>query len=216
MSALAKYERYKDSGIEWLGEIPEHWELRRFKYLFDFSERGTAPNYSNVGTTVVNQACLSTYKINLDKAKFHQSKDNPKTFRGWLQKNDLLVASTGMGVLGKCALYDTEEEAFADSHITVIRDSKHRLSTKFVYYIFSTLYDFINANMAEGATKQTELQRDDLHSFILPLPTDVEVEKILDFLNRKTAEINQAIIQKNQLIELLKEQKTILIIHHKV
>lgn len=205
------YENYKDSGIPWLGKIPNHWGLQKLKYLADFTERGTAPVYADEGITVINQSCLSSYKLDITKAKFHHSKEDPTTFKGWLKKGDFLIASTGLGVLGKCALFDSDESAFVDSHVTIVRDSKNRISTKYLYYLLSTQYDMINACLSEGSTKQTELQRDDFKSLRLPTPPEKDVTRIVEFLDQKTAEIDAAIAKKQQLIQLLNEQKAILI-----
>ncbi|MCX4028616.1 restriction endonuclease subunit S [Endozoicomonas sp. SM1973] len=208
---MPKYEAYKDSGVEWIGKLPEHWELKKIKYLFDFTERGTAPSYSEEGITVINQSCLSSYSLNFKKAKFHDSRVDSSSFRGNLFKGDLLIASTGLGVLGKCAVYSSDSKAFADSHVTILRDEKGRFSTCFTYYVFSTLYDFINSKMSEGATKQTELQRDDLRAFLMPVPPRIELKKIIDFLKSKTAQIDQAIVIKEKQIALLKERRQIII-----
>jgi len=208
---LPKYDSYKDSGVDWLGEIPEGWNLQKLKYLFGFSERGTAPTYADEGIPVISQSCISSYALNLKKAKYHNASISFQAYRGLLHKGDMLIASTGVGVLGKCALYDTDIESFADSHVTIVRDETTHVTTKYLFYLLSVQYDMINACLSEGATKQTELQRDRLRSLLLPVPSPEDQERIIAFLDQKTAEIDEAIAKKQKLIERLQEQKSILI-----
>jgi type I restriction enzyme S subunit len=208
---MQRYESYKPSGVEWLGDIPCHWEIKQLRWLADFVERGTAPTYADNGMLVINQACLSTYELNLSKAKYHQSKEDVRNFRGFLKKGDILIASTGRGVLGKCCFVNSEIEGFVDSHVSIVRDSKDRLPAKFVFYLLSTQYEMINACLSQGSTNQTELQRDSFRKLPIPLPPRAEQDSIVMFLDQKTAEIDTAIAKKKRLIELLQEQKSILI-----
>ncbi|UOA07373.1 restriction endonuclease subunit S [Methylobacter sp. S3L5C] len=208
---MQRYESYKPSGVEWLGDIPDHWKTRQLRWLADFVERGTAPSYADNGILVINQACLSTYELNLSKAKYHFSKEDFRKSRGLLKKGDILIASTGRGVLGKCCFVNSEVEGFVDSHVTIVRDSKGRLPAKFVFYLLSTQYEMINACLSEGSTNQTELQRDSFRKIQIPLPPRAEQDRIVTFLDQKTTEIDVAIAKKKRLIELLQEQKNILI-----
>lgn len=208
---MQRYENYKPSGVEWLGELPSHWQTKQLRWIADFVERGTAPTYADDGITVINQACLSNYELNLSKAKYHQSKDDFRNFRGYLKIGDVLIASTGRGVLGKCCIVESDLEGFVDSHVSIVRDSKNRLPAKFLFYLLSTQYEMINACLAEGSTNQTELQRDSFRKLPIPLPPRAEQDRIVNFLDQKAAEIDAAIAKKKRLIELLQEQKSILI-----
>jgi type I restriction enzyme, S subunit len=208
---MQRYERYKPSGADWFGSVPSHWSVKQLRWMADHVERGTAPNYSDTGVMVLNQSCLSTYKLNFDKVKYHQSKDDFRKFRGYLKKGDVLIASTGRGVLGKCCYVDSEIDGFVDSHVSIVRDSKDRLPAKFLFYLLSTQYEMINACLAEGSTNQTELQRDRFRQLMIPVPPPAELERIVTVLNQKAVEIDVAISKKECLIELLEEQETILI-----
>lgn len=208
---MPQYESYKPSGVDWLGGIPSHWEAKQLRWMADHVERGTAPTYSDSGVLVVNQSCLSAYKLNLGKAKHHQSKEDFRRFRGYLKTGDVLIASTGRGVLGKCCYVDSEVEGFVDSHVSIVRDSQNRLPAKFLFYLLSTQYEMINACLAEGSTNQTELQRDSFRKLPIPLPSPEEQCRIIEFLDAKTADIDTAIAKKERLLELLQEQEDILI-----
>jgi len=210
---LERYEVYKDSGIEWIGEIPEGWKVERLKSFTKFVNRGTTPVYvENSDVFVINQATFSKGFFDLKSIKY--TDEILETFysnKGQVIKNDLLIASTGGGVLGKVAYFDLKNGYFiADSHVTIIRTNKKAIN-KFYYYFFQINYNLINGILAQGSTNQTELQRNWLRNFLLPLPPLHEQAKIANFLDQKTAQINKAISLKEKLIEKLKEYRQILI-----
>lgn len=109
-----------DSGVEWIKQIPVSWGLQKLKYLTTKCERGTAPDYTDdVAIMVVNQATFS--KGFFDTSNIRYSTKPAATSRGLLKKGDVLLASTGGGVLGKTYYFDEEETYVADGHVTVIR-----------------------------------------------------------------------------------------------
>lgn len=208
---MKKYSTNKDSRIQWIGKIPEHWEIRRLKSFADFINRGNAPSYvenGNIG--VINQATFSSGQFDLSKLRFTEDCDLDAT-RGKVIKNDVLLASTGGGVLGKTALFDLSGEYMADSHVTIIRDSKERFSPKYLYFVLSSNYDLINGILAQGSTNQTELQRVWLNDFKIPFPKKEEQTAIANFLDQKTSEIDQLITTKEELIQKLEVQRKAII-----
>jgi type I restriction enzyme S subunit len=200
----------KDTGIEWLGKVPEHWEVGRFKNGCAMINRGITPHYTedDKNSMVVNQATFS--KGYWDVSKIRYTLTSSKENRGLLQANDVLIASTGGGVLGKVYHYNEEGEFIADSHVTIIRCNE-KLNSKFVYYNFFTKYDLINAILAQGSTNQTELQRAWLVSFNFQFPPLKEQREIVTYLEEKTALIDKAIVVIEKEIELVSEYKTSLI-----
>ena len=187
----------KDSGIEWIGEIPETWKTIKIKYLVDKLERGTAPKYTELyETQVVNQATFS--KGFFDKSNMRYSTIPASQSRGLLQYQDVLVASTGGGVLGKVHYFTEHEEFVADSHVTIVRFIAQKLIPKFGYYYLSTLYDVFNNVMAQGSTNQIELKREEQRVIVDYL--DQKVTQIQKLINSKQQQINQLTEYKNSLI----------------
>jgi len=215
MNKLPKYPAYKPSGVEWLGEIPEHWEVKKLKVITSFINRGVTPNYvESSNYKVINQATFSKGYFDLLNIKFTNDKyfSGLNFSKGIVEKNDILLASTGGGVLGKVAFVDFDDKTFqADSHVTLIRGAKPEFMSKYYYYILSIIFDLINGLLAQGSTNQTELQRDWLRNYKFPVPLFSEQTAIAAFLDHKTAQINQAIGTKEKQIELLKERRQILI-----
>lgn len=195
----------KDSSIEWVGEIPAHWEIQKLKYQAEKFERGTSLDYTDEPITkVVNQATFS--KGFFDKKNIRFSKKDSAISRGLLKKGDVLLASTGGGVLGKTHFFNEDDVYVADSHITIVR-TIDTLFSKYLYYYFFVNYSTFNAVMAEGSTNQTELQRDLLGKMPVPFPPIEEQQKIASFLDEKCTEIDSLISELKKQTETLEKYK---------
>lgn len=203
---------FKDSGIDWIGKVPEHWKVVRLKNFCGFVNRGNTPNYSESGVKVVNQANFS--KGIFDEYKIRFSSSSPNDLRGILLNNDILVASTGGGVLGKTLLFtkpNNDDIYVADSHVTIIRDEKQRFTPQYLQFYLSINYDLINGILAQGSTNQIELQREWLRSMYFPLPPLPEQRQIASHIEETEGRINKAITAIEQEIKLAQEYKTRLI-----
>lgn len=208
---LDKNAEMKESGIEWIGEIPKHWEMKKIKDITIKSERGTSPIYTDDDTQakVVNQATFSQGLF--DKTNIRFSKISAKSSKGLLIKNDVLIASTGGGVLGKTHYFNQDDEYVADGHVTILRTNPEIQSSKIIYYFFSSKFDLINGLLAKGSTNQTELQAELLKNFKIPASKIDEQNEIADYLDKKTVTIDETISAKKKQLETLEEYKKSLI-----
>lgn len=165
----------------------EGWEEKRIKDLCDFINRGTTPNYVDYSLfKVVNQATFSKGYLDLDNIRY--TTNNKK--EALVKEGDLLLASTGGGVLGKVYYFEENtNDYYADSHVTIMRSSRNQMYMKYLFYFFSINYHLINALLAKGSTNQTELQRNKLLDFTLSAPQLSEQIAISDYLDEKTAQI---------------------------
>jgi type I restriction enzyme S subunit len=181
----------KDSGIPWIGKMPENWKLEKIKFLCKKIERGTTPNYTDAPLTrVINQATFS--KGFFDTKNIKYSTKNAQTSRGLVKKGDVLIASTGGGVLGKVFYFNQSGIYVADSHVTILR-TNDKYKSKFAYYVLSVNYDLINGLMAQGSTNQIELQRNLLANFYFPVPNLKSQKEIIAFLDNKCSNIKEII-----------------------
>lgn len=204
---LDKNAAMKDSGIEWIGEIPKHWEVIKLKYEAEKIAKGISPKYVEEELTpVINQATFSKgyFDNNLNYCSDKPIGD------GLLQKNDVLLATTGGGVLGKCFFFEEDGKYLASTDVAFIR-CKDKAVAKFIYYIFSVSYQLFNGIYAKGATNQTHLQMNMLSNMQLPLPSDKELEDIILFLDKMSGKIDDAIAGKQKQLETLEEYKKSLI-----
>ena len=189
----------KESGIKWIGTIPEDWKTQRMKSACSLISRGCAPVYEDEGDSyAMNQATFSKGYIDYSNLRFTSKKD-----RSVLVNNgDLLIASTGGGVLGKVIFtHDLNGTFYADSHVTIIRGKKLLLDNKFLYYFFLIHFDTTNAILAMGSTNQTELQRDEFNAFIIPCPSYDEQQVIANYLDSKCSKIDASIASLSEMKE---------------
>lgn len=203
------HQDYKDSGIAWIGLIPENWSVEMLKYTTIFVSRGDSPEYAEEsGTPVINQACVYWGGINYGKIKY-DTRFNIFNCKGRLYKGDLLMNSTGTGTLGRIALFDRDEKYLADGHITIVRTKKDKLSSSFLRYLYSTelFQGYIFATAVNGSTNQIELSRDRLRKVSVLLPKIDTQHKIAFFLDEKASTIDSLVEKKQKLIELLKEKR---------
>lgn len=162
----------------------------RIKDICDYVSRGTTPDYVDEGANkVMNQATFS--KGWIDESNIRYTSKANKGAR--IMKGDLLMASTGGGVLGKVFFFDDDDSFYADSHVTIMRNSKGANLMKYLYYYFYLRYDEINATMVKGSTNQTELQRNYLLSYELDVPTLADQQRMVTYLDTKLSEIDHQV-----------------------
>lgn len=192
------YPKYKDSGVEWLGEIPEHWSNERFKF----------------NCTLINEK--SDYdakpKIGLENIESHKGKytETNSDFAGGgirFQKQDILFGKL-RPYLNKVYLSEFDGSAVGD--IFVYR-AKENIFPRFLFYrLFSHTY----INVIDGSTYGAKMPRAS-SEFIGDLPFThpdyTEQKAIATFLDQKTSKIDSLIEKKKQMIELLKEERAAII-----
>ena len=177
-------------------EIPTSWVWVRLEQLCTYIQRGKSPKYSEIKKyPVVAQKCNQWSGFSLDKALFL----DPATIGSYgeerfLQDGDLLWNSTGLGTLGRMAIYDSSKNeyglAVADSHVTVIRAIPFMVSSEYLFKYFSShTVQSVIEDKSEGSTKQKELATSTVKSYIVPLPPYEEQLRIVAAANNVIASI---------------------------
>ena len=175
-------------------EIPSNWAWVRLDDICSFIHRGKSPKYSPIKKyPVVAQKCNQWAGFSIEKAKFIEPKSitsyNDEYF---LQDRDLMWNSTGLGTLGRMAIYYTilnpYELAVADSHVTVIRPYKTHIVSEYLYYYFaSNTVQSVIEDKSDGSTKQKELATKTVKSYFVPLPPFVEQLRIVQKIKSVTS-----------------------------
>jgi type I restriction enzyme, S subunit len=187
----------------------------KLKQIATHLSRGDTPDYvESSEIQVINQACVWPSGLDTSKAKYQNPKNVDK-ITAWIKRDDILVNSTGTGTLGRVSLVreELEKPAFADGHVTILRDNYQRFHPRFLFYCLSIQQGHLTALCSVGATNQIELSRSkfgDLELSFLPLR---QQNRIADYLDCETQKIDALIAAKKRLLELLAEKKRSLIAH---
>lgn len=174
-------------------DIPVNWAWVRLDDICSFIHRGKSPKYSLIKKyPVVAQKCNQWSGFSIEKAKFIE----PQSISSYkeeyiLQDVDLMWNSTGLGTLGRMAIYykklNPYELAVADSHVTVIRPYKQYVVSEYLYYYFaSNTVQSVIEDKSDGSTKQKELSTKTIKSYLVPLPPMEEQMRIVEKVEELT------------------------------
>ena len=174
-------------------DIPANWVWIRLDDICSFIHRGKSPKYSLIKKyPVVAQKCNQWSGFSIEKAKFIE----PQSISSYkeeyiLQDEDLMWNSTGLGTLGRMAIYykklNPYELAVADSHVTVIRPYKQYVISEYLYYYFaSNTVQSVIEDKSDGSTKQKELSTKTVKSYLVPLPPMEEQMRIVEKVEELT------------------------------
>ena len=177
-------------------EIPDTWAWVRLDDICEYIQRGKSPKYSPIKKyPVIAQKCNQWSGFSIDKAQFIV----PETISSYgeerkLQDRDLLWNSTGLGTLGRMAIYYSNlnpyELAVADSHVTVIRPLKKYISPEYLYAYFSShSVQSVIEDKSDGSTKQKELATNTVKAYLVPLPPCEEQKRIVNRIDEVFAHL---------------------------
>lgn len=211
------YPTYKDSGVEWLGAIPEHWEVNKFLRLAFFQEGPGLRNwqFADDGIKVICVTNITDKGIIFNNySKFIDQEDYCKNYKHFtVNFGDLLLSSSGNS-WGKVAEYLEKETVILNtSTIRINQSSKGEYYKIFIKWILQS--DAVREQLVLLMTGscQPNFGPSHLAKLLVPVPPLPEQQKIAQFLDQETGKIDKLITKKERLIELLKEKRTALISH---
>lgn len=215
---MKAYSAYKDSGIEWVGEVPENWQSIKIKNLA--SEKGS---FFNDGDWIESKSIedkgiryLTTGNVGPGYYKEQgQGYISEKSFEELnctaVYEGDLIISRLNPPIGRCCFVPLLGEKVVVAVDIVILRPDKN-FDKRFLRYSFTAPGYFESTSLlARGATMQ-RLSRGLLGNIKIPIPKSIEEQTaIANFLDHKTAEIDLSIEKRRELIELLKEQRSAII-----
>lgn len=201
-----KYDSYKDSEIPWIGDIPTKWEKVKAKWLFTKIDRPVRAEDDVV-------TAFRDGQVTLRKNRRTEGFTNALKEHGYqgIRKGDLVIHAMD-AFAGAIGVSDSDGKS-TPVYSACIPRGEFYTNTKYYAYLlrYMALSGYINS-LAKGIRERsTDFRFSDFSDLILPNPSEAEQDRIVNFLDQKTAEIDAAIAKKQELIQLLNEQKTILI-----
>ena len=209
---MKKYQSYKPSGVEWIGDIPEHWIKSKFKYVSQLF----------TGNSLNDEQKLLYESDDIDDIPYVSSKDINVDFRSVnyfnglripKENNPLKISRKGSFLLCVEGGSSGRKMVFLDRDVCFVNKLCSFYSvqnTKFQYYFiqssnFQNKFKFSLTGLIGGVSIST------LKDFDLPLPPLQEQEQIVNYLDEKTTIIDKLISTKQKKVELLKEQRITII-----
>ncbi|HAT8005972.1 TPA: restriction endonuclease subunit S [Citrobacter koseri] len=200
----------KDSGVEWLGEIPTHWEMKRLAYLGS-ARNGLTYSPENItdqesGVLVLRSSNIQNSSLCFDDNVYVDS-IIPEQFL--VKENDLLICSRNgsRNLIGKNALISKDAEGMAFGAFMAIFRSP--LNTYIFWVLNSPLFDYQSGSFLTSTINQLTIGN--LNSMEIPVPTLKEQKEIAQYLSRKNDDFIALINKVKDSITLLQERRTALI-----
>lgn len=208
--------KMKDSGIDWIGEIPEGWEIKKIKHVCKAFGRIGFRGYSATDLVDEGEGCITLSPSNMSDG--HMSYDKC-TYLSWekyeespeikIFNGDILFVKTG-STYGKCSLVDNlPKEATINPQLLVFKN--FICNNKFLAYVLQTtaIKTQVEVSVIGGTIPTISQQK--ILNYVFPYPTEDEQYAIVECIENKLAPINSAIKAAENQISLLQERKQIII-----
>ena len=212
------YPEYKDSGVEWLSEIPIDWNISRLKFITSIFGRIGFRGYTTAdivdegeGALVLSPSNVFDGKLDLDSRAYlswDKYYESPEII---VEPDDILLVKTG-STYGKSAIVDDNSEPMTiNPQMALLKQSK--IPAKYLAYVMSS--DLIKAiiEVSNTGSGMPTMTQENINSFPIPMPCERGAETIANFLDHETAKIDTLIAKQDKLIELLKEKRQAVISH---
>ncbi|TWT49239.1 Type-1 restriction enzyme EcoKI specificity protein [Rubripirellula amarantea] len=206
----------RDSGVEWLGEVPEHWKIWKFGHFAPIITCGVASTPTYVDEDE-GMPFLSAQNIRQNRLSLHKYNYIPHELHEQLTRHrrplagDILVTRVGAGI-GDACVVDIDMEFSIYVSLTHIRVDPSIAVNRFIKYFFSSDYcKFLNFQGTVTGGGVGNLNVQNVKKYNIPLPRPEEQSHIADYLDHQREKFNGLILRSEDAIELLQERRTALI-----
>lgn len=214
--SLLRYSNYKDSGMEWLGQVPEHWEVHAIKHIVSTPVTDgphETPNFPDEGIPFVSAEAVSSGKVNFTKIRGYISEADHLRYseKYHPQRGDIYMVKSG-ATTGVTAIVETDIEFNIWSPLAVIRCGKQALPRFVLNFMRSKNFlEAVTLNWSFGT--QQNIGMGVIENLSVTIPPIDEQQTIAAFLDRETAKIDELMAEQRRLMELLKEKRQAVISH---
>ncbi len=212
------YPEYKNSGVEWLGDVPIDWSISRLKFITSIFGRIGFRGYTTADIVDEGEGALVLSPSNVFDGQLDL---NSKAYLSWdkyyespeiiVEPDDILLVKTG-STYGKSAIVDDNYEPMTiNPQMALLKQSK--IPAKYLAYVMSS--DLIKAiiEVSNTGSGMPTMTQENINSFPIPIPCQQGARKIANFLDHETTKIDSLITKQEKLIELLKEKRQVAISH---
>src|SRR5690625_5025068 len=208
MSELKPYPKYKDSGVEWIGEIPEGWDVVAFNRVVRKVNNGISLPQINEKTNyhVTRIETISGGEVDYNKIGYVNGSERLKNYK--LNEGDILFSHiNSLKIVGNTALYKGNRVLYHGVNLLRIQ-SLETIDYTWLHYMLRTHYFKSNLqSIAQHAINQVSVPISKSKQLKVLKPSYIEQGKVKRFLNDQTSEIDSLVSDKKKLIELLEEKR---------
>jgi type I restriction enzyme S subunit len=207
--------KMKDSGLEWIGEIPEHWNMVSIKNLVSTKITDgphETPEWVEEGIPFLSVESVQDNKLDFNKKRGFITEELHKIYSKKCkpQKDDIFIVKSG-STTGKSTIVETDEEFNIWSPLCIVRSNKDKILPRFFFNSIQSFYfrRFIELGWSFGT--QPNIGMGVIENLKIVLPPLKEQQPIIDFLNHKIFDIDNLVDLEQKKIDLLKEYRQSLI-----
>lgn len=213
--SFSRYPKYKPSGVEWLGEVPEHWDVCALNYRFEVALGKMLDEKRISGDHLapyLRNTDVQWGRVNIDDLP-QMDFEGDDLIRYSLKSGDLLVCEGGE--VGRAAIWNAPiEECYYQKALHRIRARGPKSdAAKFLYYCFATVAALGVFSGSGGKSTIAHLTAEALRRYRFGFPPLPEQIRIAGFLDQETAKIDGLVTEQRRLMELLKEKRQTVISH---
>ena len=205
----------KDSGVEWLGEVPAHWVVAQLKFntlemqTGPFGSQLHAEDYVDDGIPLVNPAHMIDGKIVPDYRVSVDSETWKRLNRHQLKEGEIIFARRGD--LGRCAIVTKEQEGWLCGTGSLKAKLNHRLTPEYAYLLITSDGVISELSLESKGSTMENLNTETLGRVRLPVPPETEQTDILDYVHKVSGKYEALIDLAISAIQLMQERRTALI-----
>ena len=198
-----KNAKFKDSGVQWLGEIPQHWEVVPNKYIFELNNEIVGQQWQNYKLLSLSINGIVERDMDNPKGKF------PTEFNTYqkVRKGDFVFCLFDFEETPRCVGLSNLDGMITGAY-TILRNKTQ--NSKYLFYLYLSLDNAKALSFMYRGLRKI-IPKDDFFALKIPLPPLDEQRRIAEFLDKKCEKIDKAIALIEQEIQAIKEYKTSLI-----
>jgi len=216
MGGYLAYTEYKDSGVEWLGKIPTHWDAKRIKFVVSKVGSGKTPRggsevYIDAGIMMIRSQNVYDDGLRLDDVVFITEDADSLQSASRVYPNDVLLNITGASIGRSSLVPDFFGEANVNQHVCIFRPQTEKITPKYLHLCLCSKQAKYQIFSYENGISREGLNFQQASNLIFAVPPLEEQRSIARFLDYKTAQIDALIAKKETLLKKLAEKRTALI-----
>jgi len=208
---MKRYDKYKPSGIDWIGEVPEHWEMTRLKHLCEIYGRIGYRGYTEADLVPESEGAITLSPSNFINGRLDYTKCSYLSWKKYYESPEIMIDNGDVifvktASVGKCALVtDLPKEATLNPQIVVFK--KMKCNGAFLNYLCQTPVIQCQVITSLNGSTIATISQEKIGSYIFALPPLAEQEAIAAYLDARCADIDKVVATQEKRIALLQELK---------